>query len=153
VAAEIFRGLNLFLGGVLSGGMLFELLVVLPMARPLPFGELVPVHRHTAHRSLPFTLANGVASGVAAIVVLILEHDFGHASAWLTLIGIVVLLCGAASTVTLYLPVYKTTDGLEGEATADLAADVLKRWSRAQRVRTMFYTGAFALFVSAAVLV
>jgi hypothetical protein len=151
VAVDVFRGLNLFLGGVLAGGMLFELLVVLPASRPMAFGELVQMHRHTAHRSLPFTLANGAASGLAAIVVLILEHDFGHASAWLTLIGIVVLLCGAASTVTLYLPVFQTTDRLTAEVTPELAADVAARWSRAQLVRTTFYAGAFALFVAAAV--
>lgn len=152
MATEIFRGLNLFLAGVLAGGMLFELLVVLPAARPMAFGELVQMHRHTAHRSLPFTLGNGLSSGIAAIVVLILEHDFGHATAWLTLIGIVVLLCGAASTVTLYLPVFQTTDTLTGEATPELASRVEARWSRAQLVRTTFYVGSFALFVSAAVL-
>jgi hypothetical protein len=151
VATEIFRGLNLFLGGVLAGGMLFELIVVLPAARPMASRELVQMHRHTAHRSLPFTLANGLASGVAAIVVLILEHDFGHASAWLTLAGIIVLLCGAASTVTLYLPVFQTTDRLTVEVTPELASDVQARWTRAQLVRTTFYAGSFALFVTAAV--
>lgn len=152
MAVDVFRGLNLFLGGLVAGGMLFELLVVLPAARSLQPGELVPVHRSTAHRSLPFTLASAISSGIAAIVVLILEHDFGHASAWLTVIGILVLACGGASTVTLYVPAYKASEGLSGNATPEQAADVLARWSRAQRVRTTFYAGGFALFVCAAVL-
>jgi uncharacterized membrane protein len=149
---DVFRGLNLFLSAILGGGMALELLIVVPAVAGLAQRPIVDVHRRVADRSLRFVLATGVPSAAAAIVVLALKHDFGDAATILRLIGVVVLLCGAAATITLYLPVFQKTKGLPSDALPELYEDVLPRWSRAQLVRTIFYVGSLACFVAADVL-
>jgi hypothetical protein len=146
---DLFRGLNLFFSAILAGGMTLELLIVIPAMRMLPADQILGVYRFVAHRSaFAYALPNGILALIAAIVVLIAGHDFDHAATILRLIGVIVLLSGAAATGALYVRglYMETKNATLSESDAPL---FLSRWKRAQLVRTILYVGSLALFIAA----
>jgi hypothetical protein len=146
---DVFRGLNLFFSAILAGGMALELLIVIPAMRALPADRILGVYRLVAHRSaFAYALPNGILSLIAAIVVLIAGHDFDHAATILRLIGVIVLLGGAAATGGLYVRglYMEMKNATLSESDAPL---FLSRWQRAQLVRTLLYVGSLALFIAA----
>jgi hypothetical protein len=147
---DLFRGLNLFFSAILAGGMTLELLIVIPATRVLAADQILGVFRFVAHRSaFAYALPNGILALVAAIVVLIAGHGYDHAATILRLIGVIVLLSGAAATGGLYVRgLYMETKNLATLSESDSPL-LLSRWQRAQLVRTILYVGSLALFVAA----
>jgi len=147
---EVFRGLNLFFSAILAGGMTLELLVVIPAMTGLPGDQLYKVYRFIAKRSaFRYALPTGIASALAAIVVLIADHDFGHAATTLRLLGIVVLVGGALATGKLYMhDLYVEIKKVPTLADSEVPG-LLSRWQRAQLVRTSLYVSSLVLFIAA----
>jgi hypothetical protein len=148
MAAEIFRGLNLLFGAAVAGGTAFELVVVLPAARRLPPPGIVQLQRVVSPRSLAHVLSTGPAAAACGIVVLVLDHDFGHGDTVLMVAGLVVTFAAAAATSALYVPLFRLTKDWP-EDRAD--ADVLLRWTRAQTVRAPLYGAGLGCFIASAV--
>jgi hypothetical protein len=149
MADEILRGLNLVLAALLGGGMAFELLVVLPVARRLDPPTVVTFHHALAGKSVKWALATGPAAAVIAIVLLIRNHDFGHAQAWLLLAGLVVISCGAVVTGGPYRLLHEKTGKLD--AGVDVEGEVVRPWAHAQLMRTILYVATLCCFIAAAV--
>jgi len=147
---DVFRGLNLFFSAILAGGMTLELLVLIPAMTRLPGEQLYSVYRFVAKRSaFHYALPCGIASGLAAIVVLIVDHDFGHAATTLRVLGVVVLVFGALATGSLYMrDLYIEIKKLPTLADSE-APMLLSRWKRAQLVRTILYVSSLVLFIAA----
>ena len=147
---DLFRGLNLFFSAILAGGMTLELLIVIPAMRVLAPDQMLSAFRFVAPRSaFVYALPNGILALIAAIVVLIAGHGFDHAATILRLIGVLVLLAGAAATGGLYVRgVYAEAKDVATLSNSD-AARLLSRWQRTQLVRTTLYVGSLALFIAA----
>jgi hypothetical protein len=152
VAEEVFRSVNVFFSALLGGAMAMELLVILPAVRRLPPDAMVDALRRVSGRSLPLVPTAGAASAGAAIVVLVLEHDFGDAGTILTLIGLVTLFAAAATTIALYVPVFLTAKEWPRDAAPEAYAALMSRWRRTQVVRATLYCGSLGCFIVGAVL-
>jgi uncharacterized membrane protein YphA (DoxX/SURF4 family) len=132
--------------------MAMELLVILPSVRRLPPDAMVEALRRVSGRSLPLVPTAGLTSAVAAILVLVLEHDFGEAATILTLIGLVTLVAAAAATIALYVPIFLTAKEWPGGAPPEAYEELVRRWTRAQAVRATLYCGSLGCFIVGAVL-
>jgi hypothetical protein len=152
VAGDVFRSVNLFFSALLGGAMAMELLVILPAMRRLPPDAMVEALRRVSARSLPLVPTAGLTSAAAAIVVLVLEHDFGEAATILTLIGLVMLFAAAAATIALYVPIFLTAKEWPGDASPESYAELVRRWVRTQVVRATLYCGSLGCFIVGAVL-
>jgi hypothetical protein len=147
---DVFRWVNVSFSAILAGGMVLELLILIPAARLLPTDRVLTAFRFSARRSGYFYAPpNGIVALIAAIVVVIAGHDFDHASTVLRLIGAAVLVSGAFATASLYMHgLYKPTKKVASLSDSH-AAQLLSRWHRAQLVRTTLYVGSLALFIAA----
>src|SRR6266511_4035971 len=132
--------------------MAMELLVILPAVRRLPPDAMVEALRRVSGRSLPLVPTAGLTSAAAAIVVLVLEHDFGEAATILTLIGLVMLFAAAAATIALYVPIFLTAKEWPGDASPESYAELVRRWARTQVVRATLDCGSLGCFIGGAVL-
>jgi len=147
---DAFRWINVFFSAILGGGMVLELVILIPAARLLPTDRVLTAYRFSARRSGYFYAPpNGLVALIAAIVVVIAGHEIDHASTILRLIGAAALVSGAAATATLYMHgLYKPTKKVTS-LTESHAALLLSRWRRAQLLRTTLYVASLALFVAA----
>jgi uncharacterized membrane protein len=151
----VLRSLSIASSGVLVGGMLIELVVVIPLLRDLGPIDAPRALRICTPRALRTQPAISISAIWAGIGIVVAAH-WTDVATWrvaLTVAGVLLLMGGAAVTLGLYLPKDKGLRALDA-TNPDVAefGRLLQGMNRWNNTRLALNLAGFVCFIEAALL-
>jgi len=150
VALDLLRTLNLGFGALALGAAVYEAALILPTVRSLAavdgYALLRTLKLHPARPAYRYLPLSGIASGIAAGVIVVLWNEQPQNAALLTAVGLVLFLGAAAMNVAYWSLGAKRL--YEPAAAPD--DEVLRRLAARNLWRAALYAAGFVVFALAA---
>jgi hypothetical protein len=147
---QTLRLINIFCAAINAGGMVLVLVVDDPLNRKFPLSLYVPFHRATGRTVHQYMRPITILSGLAAVLILVLDRDLNAGAAALTLAGLVCTLVVILVSQLWLIPMNPIIHAWSAEAPPADHLAVRQRWDGYHALRTAAGSLALVLYIAAA---
>jgi len=141
--------INLFFAGIGAGGLVMVQMVLIPLLNTYPDSESVHLHRQFDSRVDRYMPHSVIASGVAAIVLLVVRHDFSTMASALRILGVLGSASVAIISESRNKPINRTLKTWSADPVPAEYKMLRRTWDRFHALRTAAGVLAFVFYLAA----